>query len=272
MPSTTAPYLLDNAAPEAPARLAALASMYDATTTRHLLARGVGPGWRCLEVGGGNGSIATWLANRTAPHGHVLVTDLDTRHLETLSIPNLEVLRHDIVNDSLPERTFDLIHARLVLVHLAQWEQVLDRLLRALKPGGWLLAEEFDSDSVPPDPVVSEGEVLLETYLAVARLMTARGFDRRFGRRLFARMRAKGFANVGAEGSLEMLRRESAGVSLIRANYSQLRDQMIDAGYIKAAGVDRDIAWLDDENFMMPSSILWSVWGQRPDVPSPASR
>src|SRR4249919_1547951 len=132
MCSTNAPYLLDNAAAEAPARLAALASMYDATTTRNLLARGVGPGWCCLEVGGGNGSIASWLANRTAPNGRVLATDLDTRFLDTLSVPNLEVLRHDITRDSLPDRTFDLIHARLVLVHLEQWEQVLERLMAAL--------------------------------------------------------------------------------------------------------------------------------------------
>jgi predicted O-methyltransferase YrrM len=69
-------YLLDNAAAEAPARLAALASMYDATTTRHLLARGVGRGWCCLEVGGANGSIASWLANHTAPNGRVVPTDI----------------------------------------------------------------------------------------------------------------------------------------------------------------------------------------------------
>src|SRR5215208_1768130 len=199
MHRTGSPYLLDNAVAEAPARLAALASMYDATSVRHLLDRGVGPGWQCLEVGGGGGSIAAWLAHRVAPHGRVLATDLDPRFLETLSIPNLEVRRHDIVTDPLPERTFDLIHVRLVLVHLEQWEQVMERLIAALKPGGWLVDEEFDSASLPPDPLVSPGEVLLKTYEGTARVMTDHGFDRRFGRRLFARMRAKGLVNVAAE-------------------------------------------------------------------------
>jgi len=63
----------------------------------------VGPGWHCLEVGGGGGSIASWLANRVLPDGRAVATDLDTRFLETLSIPNLEVRRHDIVTDPLPE-------------------------------------------------------------------------------------------------------------------------------------------------------------------------
>ena len=45
-------YLLDNAGKEAPRRLSALAAMFDSGTIRHLESRGVGPGWRCLEVGG----------------------------------------------------------------------------------------------------------------------------------------------------------------------------------------------------------------------------
>jgi 2-polyprenyl-3-methyl-5-hydroxy-6-metoxy-1,4-benzoquinol methylase len=80
MTTKASTYLLDNAAAQAPARLAALADMFDATTRRHLLDRGIRPGWRCLEVGGGNGSIAKWLAERVLPDGDVLVTDLDTRH------------------------------------------------------------------------------------------------------------------------------------------------------------------------------------------------
>ena len=36
MTSTGSPYLLDNAGADAPARLSALASMFDATTQRHL--------------------------------------------------------------------------------------------------------------------------------------------------------------------------------------------------------------------------------------------
>ena len=133
MTSTGSPYLLANAGADAPARLSALASMFDATTQRHLLGRGVGPGWHCLEVGGGGGSIASWLANRVLPDGRVVATDLDTRFLETLSIPNLEVRRHDIVTDPLPESTFDLIHVRLVLVHLSQWESTTKHR-RALPP------------------------------------------------------------------------------------------------------------------------------------------
>jgi len=94
--------------------------------------------------------------------------------------------------------------------------------------------------------------------------MTDHGFDRRFGRRLFARLRAKGLVNVAAEARIEMLQRNSPGVSLMRANYQQLRGEMIDAGYVTADEVDRDLSRLDDPDFMMPSSIMWTARGQRP--------
>jgi len=93
--------------------------------------------------------------------------------------------------------------------------------------------------------------------------MADRGFDRRFGRRLFGRLRAAGLGEVGAEGRLEMLHRDAAGTALVRANGSQLRGEMVAGGYDRADDVDRDLARLDDADFMMPSSILWTAWGRR---------
>ena len=264
--STASAYLLDNAGREAPTRFAALSAMFDPGTIRHFEERGVTKGWQCLEVGGGGGSIAAWLGERVGPSGRVVVTDLDPRFLETLKLPNVEVHRHNIVTDLLPEGTFDLVHARLVLVHLAEWEKVLRKLVAALKPGGWLIDEEFDSHSVPPDPIVSPGEILLKTHIAMGRLMAERGFERRYGRLLFGRLRAQGLISVGAEGRMFMVRCGSPGVSLVRANYEQLRGAMIDPGYITNQEFENDLARLDDPDFMMPSSIMWSAWGRRPSA------
>ncbi len=57
-------YSLDNAGTEAPSRFQASPATFDAETIRHLEDLGVGAGWRCLEVGGGGGSIATWRSHR----------------------------------------------------------------------------------------------------------------------------------------------------------------------------------------------------------------
>ena len=100
---------------------------------------GVGTRWKCLDIGAGGGSIAQWPCTQVGPHGSVLATDIDTRFLGALAEPNLEVRRHAISADDLPEATLDLVHTRLVLMHLPAREHVLARLMAALKPGGWLL-------------------------------------------------------------------------------------------------------------------------------------
>jgi hypothetical protein len=46
-----AKYVLDNAAEQTSARFAALPSLYDPGTIRHLEQLGVGAGWCCLEIG-----------------------------------------------------------------------------------------------------------------------------------------------------------------------------------------------------------------------------
>ena len=257
-------YLLDNGAKEAPARFALISALFDSGTIRHLEACGVGRGWHCLEVGGGSGSIASWLADRVGPTGRVLATDIDPRFLESLDIPNLEVRRHDIATDPLPEAAFDLVHARLVLMHLPGRETALARMISALKPGGWLVDEEYDSSSMPPDPAVSPAEVLLQTQVALMRVLEDGGVDRRYGRQLCGRLRAHGLINVGGEARAFMWQRGSAGAALVRATYELLRGAMIDGNYVTPQQFDQDIAHLDDPDFMMPSPIMWSAWGRRP--------
>ena len=135
-------YLLDNRQTEAGRRFAALAELFDPSTFRHLNALGLGPGRRVWEVGAGGPSVPEWLADQVAPDGEVLATDLDTgRLVQALDRPTLRVLRHDVGLDPPPEGSFDLVHARLVLVHVPQRDQALAAMVSVLRPGGWLVVE-----------------------------------------------------------------------------------------------------------------------------------
>ncbi len=146
-----AQYVLDNTAAEAEQRFASLESCYDPVTIRQLEEIGVAPGWRCLEVGGGGGSIARWLADRTGPAGGVVVTDINPRWLDA-DRPSIEMRRHDIVADELEPGAFDLARERLVLQLLPERGQALERMIGAVKPGGWLLIEDFDRGWLPLTP------------------------------------------------------------------------------------------------------------------------
>jgi ubiquinone/menaquinone biosynthesis C-methylase UbiE len=62
-------------------RLALMSALLDPVELAHIARLGVCPGWRCLEVGCGNGSIALALAGRVAPTGHVVASDIDLTYI-----------------------------------------------------------------------------------------------------------------------------------------------------------------------------------------------
>src|SRR4051812_6668551 len=193
--ATSSVYPLDNAHGKADTRMDLLARLFDPSTQRALERVGIRSGWHCLEVGGGGGSVARWLAARVGAAGHVLCTDINTRIIENQSAgpANLEVIVHDIANDPLPAARFDLIHARLVLIHVIERERALARMVEALKPGGWLVIEDFDGASIRPDAAVNRHETPLATSEAVRAYLT-RNQDGYFGRRLHGRFRELGLA------------------------------------------------------------------------------
>jgi SAM-dependent methyltransferase len=125
-------------------RLHLLGRLMNPMTTRRLERLGVGRGWRCLEVGAGDGSVARWLAERVGPRGHVVATDLNPRFLGELGVAHVEVRRHDILHDDLETGHYDLVHCRALLMHFPEPERALARMAAALCPGGWLLVEEGD--------------------------------------------------------------------------------------------------------------------------------
>jgi 2-polyprenyl-3-methyl-5-hydroxy-6-metoxy-1,4-benzoquinol methylase len=137
-------YPLTNEWMAARERLAQLEAVWDPWTIRNFEKLQVTNGWHCLEIAGGGGSLAEWLCHRTGSSGHVVATDLQTHFLEALKVSNLEVWRHDILSDPLPERAFDLVHARAVLTFLPRPAEAIAKMAAALKPGGWLLLEEPD--------------------------------------------------------------------------------------------------------------------------------
>ena len=265
------PYIFDNAAEaETAERFASLDALYNFRTFRFLETAGVGPGWHCLEVGGGSGSVATWMAKRVGPSGHVLVTDIEPRFIERSGQPrpvNLEVRRHDISTDSLPETTFDLIHARLVLAHVPRREEALKKLFAALKPRGWLVIEEFSGrliDRTIPTADSGDAERFTRMARALWHLLDERGFDAHWPGSLHGRLRAAGLTEVGMEGHLAVREGGSPGASLDAANFAQVRKEAVARGLVTDAEIDAVLARLDVSEFAVFSPVMFTAWGRAP--------
>lgn len=115
---------------------------------------GIGPGWRCVDVGAGGGDVSVALAEVVGHSGRVYSVDSDPRardevakaaaaHSQVLAITQAG---EDLV---LPEPV-DLAFCRFLLLHVADPAVVLDRMARAVRPGGWVVAQE---------PITSAGRV-----------------------------------------------------------------------------------------------------------------
>jgi len=272
-------YIFDSAAEvETAERFASLDALYNFRTFRFLETAGIAPEWHCLEVGGGSGSVAAWMAERVGPSGSVLVTDIDLRFMEGSAYrkpTHLELRRHDIGTDPLPEQAFDLIHARLVLLHVQQRQQALDKLIAALKPRGWLVIEDFDGrviDRTIPVSDAAAAAIFKRAGGALVRLMEERGLDVEWGRGLYSRLKAAGLTEVGMEGHMAVCERGSLGTSLDTANYGQVRREAVAKGLITDAEIDAVLRRLEALDFAVFSPVMFTAWGRRPASPRTDSR
>jgi SAM-dependent methyltransferase len=116
----------------------------DAGTIDHIKRLGLLTGWRCAEIGAGGGSVARWLAARIRQPGHVVAADADTHALDRFGCDGLEIRRHDIMAGPLDEASYDFVHTRLLLMRLPDRVLAVKHMVASLRPGGWLLAEDYD--------------------------------------------------------------------------------------------------------------------------------
>jgi SAM-dependent methyltransferase len=256
-------YLLDNQQAEAGDRFGALSELFDSSTFRHMAALGLAPGWRVWEVGAGGPNVPSQVAELT--HGHVLATDIDISWLESEHAA-YQVLQHDIGTEPAPDGLFDLVHARLVLVHVPERAQALTTMITALRPGGWLLVEEADPGLQPlvcPDESGPEEELANKLKRAFRTVMAGRDVDLAFGRRLPRLLRNAGMVDVRSDAYFPM--GGPACNELERATVEQIREVLIAEGLATNDEIQRHLANVGTGKLDLATSPMVSAWARKPE-------
>jgi SAM-dependent methyltransferase len=256
------PYVFDNDDPHATEQHRCLVDMLDPLTNRQLSAIGVAPGWRCLEVGGGGGSTARWLSERVERSGEVVVTDIRPGRL--VDGGNLRVRCHDIVRDNLEEDAFDLVHVRAVLFHLPQRDAVVRKLVRAVKPGGWLQIDDFDLSHWPGLQFADDHQqAVYERYrMALNALFEHAGAELGWGARISHSLWAEGLTEIDHDVEVPIWRAHTPGADLMYNHTFQLRDRLLLEGLTEDDLIDLRVV-LRDSRYRGQGFGLHSAYGRR---------
>jgi len=183
-------------------RLRVLARVRDPSTRATLESIGIAAGWTCCDVGSGAGTIAAWMADRVAPEGRVLSVDVDTRFQPQHA--GVDVRTLDVTSEPIGADEFDVVHARGVLQHIAQREAVLDSMIAAARPGGWIVVSDVDWIQFDEQEIPEPFRTLSSTLRALST--NTHGYDGAWGRRLPRAFTSRGLEAVDVRGETWTMR------------------------------------------------------------------
>jgi SAM-dependent methyltransferase len=245
-----------------------------AADSAYLLDRaGLRPGQAAIDLGCGPRGILDLLAGQVSPAGRVVGLDADPSHTAMAAefaagrgLSSVEIITADASNTGLAASSFDLVHARTLLINLPDPAGVAAEMRRLTRPGGWVASMEPDTEYVrcyPPHPAFGR---LCEIFTVVFR---RNGADPWIGRRVAHLFRQAGLDDVQAEARVQMYppgnSRRTIRLDLVRS----MRPQVLEMGLASAAELDEldtaARAHLDDPHTVVIYGLLFLTWGRKPD-------
>lgn len=253
-------YILPHTIPQEDRRLTLMSCILDPCTFFRLEQTGIGEGWKCLEVGAGNGSVSHWLCDKVGNSGHVVSADIETNFLESLDLPNLEVRKLDIVKEPVDDSAYDLVFARALLHHLPARFEVITKLAGAVKPGGFLLLVEPDiHPALCADSPAWRG--FWEGFLGWADM---KGVDYFIGRKVPTKLRELGFDDVQSHGETIIYNGNSDAAEYYRLFIEEVGSQSVEAGSVTQNQIEEVTALLKNPNFWAMNFCFVATSGRKP--------
>jgi SAM-dependent methyltransferase len=180
-------------------RLRDQALMWQSATEQVLDRVGLKPGMSCLDVGSGSGAVMRLMADRVGPTGRVTGIEIDGK-LGSQALADLRaqggsefalIEANMLELDTVPGAgaPFDLAYCRLFLMHLQEPVVALEKMLSWTKPGGAVVAQEFDFGAIAVEPLCPAMAEFNRLFEGVFR---GHGRNLRAGRQLPAQFEVAG--------------------------------------------------------------------------------
>ena len=230
----------------------------------------VGPGARVIDVACGPLGIMHLLVDRVGPSGEVFGLDLEPRMIvmarEVAADRGLQLnlVEGDAAATGLPEGSFDLVHARTLLINIVNPEGVINEMTRITRPGGTTAVQEPDGAywvCDPPHPAWDRLHAALKTTYRL------QGRDFAIGRRLGRLLQNAELQDVDTHAHVFKTRAGDVYQKLLLGIVDAARPLMLEAGVYDAGTIDSLSAALHghlDNPETTTAFAFWQAWGRRP--------
>lgn len=164
-----------------------------------LLAAGLRPGMRVLDIGCGSGGVALAAAALVGPSGSVLGVDPSQARLDEArrlvgDAANVEFRQASFPSTGLEPDGFDFVYSQFVLEYLPDPRAALAEMVRTARPGGTVAVTDIDGLGLANWPTP---QVVIDGLITVERALQKVGFDLFVGRKIFHELRLMGLGTVG---------------------------------------------------------------------------
>lgn len=243
-------------------RLQLVEAANDPTTIRLLKETGIQPGWHCLELGTGAGSILRWLGSQVGPTGLAVGVDKKTTYLHKDDSPHVQIYQGSFLDIPL-DQSFDLLHSRYVLIHNQEEGEILKKSSSLLKPGGWALFEEPDFTSATlPDrkQETPQGRV----NRAICQMFINVGLDPAYALRLPHKLEKAGFHIDRAQALMHLCPGNSPMARVMAESALVLEQEYIKTGLCSSEDIQTYVKLSQDSTHWALYHSTTSVIARKP--------
>lgn len=254
-------------------RLRSQAQAWEPVTRRLLGQMDLRPGVSCLDVGCGPGEVMRILGEIAGPTGQVVGLDVDGRLgrealgvLQATTLSRFAFVEGNVETlDGIPDAPFDVTYTRIALIHVEDPVGVLRKMYAWTKPGGYVVAQEYDVCSlfVYPDwPGMPEfDKVLMGVYEKSGR-------DAYLGRRLPTHYVAAGIGQPDGYEAATVVGPFSQYGPMCRAVYASLLPAALKLGVTTQAASEayfREVETaMGESKYTVFFPLLVGVWKRKP--------
>jgi ubiquinone/menaquinone biosynthesis C-methylase UbiE len=238
---------------------------------------GVGPGWRCLDLGCGPGGIIELLSVLTGVTGRVIALDADPvflEHARTLAhdrgLGNVDFVQGDAYCTGLARGTFKFVHARFVASIVGRPEDLIREAIALTCPGGIVALQDPDISTLKCFPPNAAWDRLVQVLEQVfARV----GNDVRLAQGLYQLVRRAGLEDVHYRPFLVGFRSADAMADFLPATVESVRRTIVHHRLIDEAELNAALIacrrHLADPDTVSTYVTVAQVWGRQPLAAQP---